>query len=114
MKFNIVKTLISIATSALLAYGQYVWNTSEHELLLTIGSFIVFAILLTGAIGIEISEVRSMVNSKIISWIFFIVAVIENIVLARCGFEVSTFIILNGLTILIYALINYSVINTSK
>lgn len=114
MKFNIVKTTISIALSLLISYGLYTCDTSGYELLLSIVGFVEFAIFLIAALGVKVDGVRSMVNSRIIAWLFFILGIVFNIVFAYNGFKVPTFIITNGFILLLFILITYSLLKASK
>lgn len=114
MKLDIVKTIIAMAASALIAYGMYTWCVSDKEVILSVSSFVEIAILLTAALGLKVDYLRSMANIKIVSWIFFIVVLIMNIIFSRNDFSTPAFIISNGCTILLFVLIVYSLIKANK
>lgn len=114
MKFDIVKTIIAVAASALIAYGMYTWCISDKGYLLSIVSSVEIAILLISAIGIKIEWLRSMANVKIVSWIFFVAVLTINIIFSRNEFSTPAFIITNGCTLLLFMLISYSLIKANK
>lgn len=114
MKFDIVKTIIAVAASALIAYGMYTWCVLNKGLLLSAVSFTEMAILLISAIGIKIEWLRSMANVKIVSWIFFIAVLVMNIIFSHNEFSTPAFVISNGCTLLLFMLISYSLIKANK
>lgn len=114
MKLELIKSFVAVAISALLGYALYSWCDNENGVLLSVGGGLVFAITLIYALGIKVEGVRSMVNSKITSWIFFAIFLILNVVFAKIDFKVSTFIIINGIILLVFILIVYSLLKVSK
>lgn len=114
MRFDIVKTIIAVATSALITYGLHSWCVSDKELLLSIVSFVEITIILISALGLKVEWLRSMANIKITSWLFFIAILTMNIIFSRNEFSTEAFIISNGCTLLCYILIIYSIIKTLK
>ena len=114
MKFNIVKTIIAIAASLLIAYAMYAYDKSGNGWLLPIVTFIESAVLLTCALGIKFEWLRTMANIKITSWIFFAICLIMNIIFAGRAFGVPAFIIANGAIVLVAILIIYSLTKANK
>ena len=108
MKLDVVKTIIAIAASALIAYGMYTWCVSDKGVLLSVFSFAEIAILLVSALGLKLEWLRSMANIKIVSWIIFVVILTMNIIFSRNEFSTPAFIISNGCTLLFFLLITYS------
>jgi hypothetical protein len=109
MKVNFIKSIIAIAVSALIAYGFYSFHDSENKLLLSVGSFMFVAITLLLTIGISFDLPRTSTNVRTVSAIFFLVALASNIIFSFVSFSVPLYIILNGILILIYTLITYSI-----
>ena len=114
MKFNVVKTAVSVAISALIAYAYYAFSDSRNGGLVSIGSFIENSIMLITALGITIKGVRTMVNLKIVGWLFFLVSIISNSIFAAITFNQPSYIIVNGLILLIFVLVAYSIGKASK
>lgn len=105
MKLNLVNSLIAAAISALVAYGCYaICDYKEVQLLITIASFVQFLVLSIGTFAVSLSESRSTVMFRILSGVFFGIALISNLTFAFFDFNVPTYIILNGIVLLIYLL----------
>lgn len=109
MKIDFIKTIIAIAVSALIAYGFFVFNSSENKDLQTIGSFIFLITTLTFTIGVSFNLPRTTSLIRTVSAIFFIIALLVNIAFSFIDFKEATYIILNGILFLIYGLISYSI-----
>lgn len=114
MKFDIVKTVIAIAVSALAAYGMYVINTCEHTWLLPSVAFVEMSLIFISAIAINVPGVRTMVNARIVSWLFLFAVVVMNICFAANACTVPTFIISNGCLVLFFLLIVYSILKAQQ
>ena len=105
MKVNLVNSLIAAAFAGLLAYGCYaLCDHSGVQLLVTIASFVQFAVLGLGTMAVSLSEGRSTVMFRILSGIFFGIAVISNLTFACFDFNVPLYVILNGVVLLVYLL----------
>lgn len=105
MKINLVNSLIAAAMSALIAYGCYaICDYKEGQLLITIASFVQFLVLSIGTIAVSLPEGRSTVMFRILSGVFFGIAVISNLIFACFEFNKPLYIILNGVVLLIYLL----------
>ncbi len=113
MKISFVPTIIAIGVSLLIAYGFYSFHDDENQILLTIGSFVFLAVTMALSIGVNFSETRTTTNIRAISGIFFVLAFISNFIFSAINFAVSNYIITNGILLLVFILIVYS-INKSK
>ena len=113
MKINLVQTTIAIAVSLLIAYGLFSFHQSENKLLLGCGSFVFLAIALVMSVGVSFELPRTTTNVRVVSGIFFTIALASNIVFAFLKFSVPGYIITNGILLLIFLLIVYS-INRAK
>jgi len=109
MKINFVLTTIAVAISALIAYGLYSFHDSENKPLLTIGSFVSLAVTLAITIGAGFKESRTGTNIKTVSSIFFVVALLSNLIFTFISFSVPAYVITNGIILMIYILILYSI-----
>ena len=113
MKINFVQTIIAIVLSLLIAYGLYSFHDSENKILLSTGSFVFIATTLVLSIGISFQLPRTTINTKVISGIFFAVALISNLIFTFIKFTVPSYVIINGILLLVFILIAY-LINKSK
>ncbi len=113
MKIDFVKTLIAFAVSALITYGLFSISENENKLLLSYGSFIFLAITLALTISVNFKFPRATTNIRVVSGIFFIIALVSNIIFSFFHFSIPSYIIINGILLLIYVLLVYS-INKAK
>lgn len=113
MKINFVQTIIAIAASLLIAYGLYSFHDSENKILLSVGSFVFLATALVMAIGASFELPRTTTNIRVVSGIFFVIALISNLIFTFINFSVPSYVIINGILLLVFILIAYS-INKAK
>ena len=113
MKINFVQTTIAIAVSLLIAYGLYSFNDNENRILLSAGSFLFLATTLVLTIGTSFQLPRTTTNVRVVSGIFFGVALISNLIFMFVAFSVPSYVIINGILLLVFILIAYS-INKAK
>ena len=113
MKINFVQTIIAIAVSLLIAYGLYSFHDSENKILLSAGSFVFLAITLILTIGTSFELPRTTANVRVVSGIFFVVALISNLIFTFIAFSIPSYVITNGILFLVFILIAYS-INKAK
>lgn len=108
MKLNFITTIIAIAVSLLIAYGLYSCHNFENKILLSAGSFVFLATALVMTIGASFKLPRTSTNIKVVSGIFFAIALISNLIFTFINFSVPSYIIINGILILVFILIVYS------
>lgn len=109
MKINFVQTTMAIAVSLLIAYGLYSFHNSENKILLSAGSFVFLATTLVFTIGTSFQLPRTTTNVRVVSWIFFVVALISNLIFTFINFSIPSYIIINGILLLAFILIAYSI-----
>jgi hypothetical protein len=114
MKLNVFKTIIAIAISALLAYTFSIYNNSVNDWVLPVCVGTVGCIMLVCALALDISYLRSMLNIKILSGIFFLVCIITNALYAFVGVSTPKVIITNGFFVLIHILLVYGLAKANK
>lgn len=114
MKTDFTKTILAIAISALIAYGLYSFHESDNKMLLSIGSFIFLSATLILSIGTSFELQRSNINVKVISGIFFAIALISNLIFAFIGFSVPSYVLTNGILLLVFVLIAYSILKAKQ
>ena len=109
MKINFVQTIISVAVSLLIAYGLYSFHDSENKILLSVGSFIFFATTLTLTMGTNFNLPRTTANIRVVSGIFFVIALVSNLIFTFINFSVPSYIIVNGILLLVFISVVYSI-----
>ena len=106
MKIDFVKIIIAVAISCLIAYGFYaICKVDELRWLLTIVSGVAMTITLAFTLGIKPKAERTAVMFTTMSSIFFVVIAVMDFIFAFVNFSKPVFVILNGVILLIYALI---------
>jgi hypothetical protein len=109
MKINFVQTIIAIAVSLLIAYGLYSFHDSENKILLSGGSFVFLATAIVMTIGASFELPRTAANIRVVSGIFFAIALISNLIFTFINFSVPSYVIINGILLLVFILIVYSI-----
>lgn len=109
MKIDLIKALIAFAISGLIAFGFYTFSSDLNRDLLTIGSLIFLSVTLIFSISISNNLPRTTTLIRITSIIFFIIALISNLLFLFIKFSQEVYIIVNGIMLLIYGLISYSI-----
>ena len=113
MKLDVVKSLIAVAISALLAYACYEICDYEHvQWVIAAGAFVSIGIPMILAIGVSSKQERSSVMLKTLSWVVILIEMISNGVFVFFDFNTPVYIIVNGLILLIFALIYNSIYRT--
>lgn len=110
MKINTVPIIIAIAICALLAYAFYAFcKTPGQEALLAIGGFICLFVPMATALAMRFEEKRTSANVAVLGWVFFLILLVSHIVFAFINFHTPVYIIVNGLLLLAFVGIAYSV-----
>jgi hypothetical protein len=109
MKINFILLLIAIAISSILAYALYGFSVSENKMLFCAGGFICFATTLIIAFSVKFSLLRTTFNIRALSIVFFILLLISNFTFLFVVFLAPAYILTNGILLLIYILIAYSI-----
>lgn len=109
MKINPISTIIAACISAFIAYAFYCWAPEDAQHVNCICSAIWSAVTLFGALGISYKESRLSANVKVLSYVFFVVLLVANIIIAVSRAGNPTYVIVLGILLLIYVLIAYAI-----
>lgn len=112
IKFNPILTIISLAFAALIAYLAY--NTAEgkdNDTLCGIASGVCFIATLLPVVGLQYESGRLGTNIRIVSVLFFIIFLISHFCFAGFGITMPSYVIVNGLILLIFVAIFYKMSN---
>ena len=113
MKLDVVKSIIAVAISALLAYACYEICNYEHvQWVIAAGAFVSIGIPMMLALGVSSHQERSSVMLKTLSWIFLLIEMVSNGVFVFFDFSIPVYIIVNGLILLTLMLIYNSIYRT--
>lgn len=115
MKFDFIKSLIVLCIATLFGYGLYSIcdNESLRWLVTAVGGGI-FAIEALLTFGISLKEERKSMMFSTLSGIVLFVTFVMNLIFAFCDFAIPVFVILNGLLLLLYAMVAVSIYRTQK
>jgi hypothetical protein len=114
MKVNVVLLLIAFGIAALAAFGFYAGNGGEaYQWVLTIGSGIGLFVTLGGVLALSAANGGS-VNIKVISILFFIALLIENLVFSFTAVRLAPYVIITGILLLLYVLVVYGIYRALK
>ena len=113
MKLDIVKSLIAVTISALLAYACYEICDYEHlQWVIAAGAFVAVGVPMMLALGVSSQQERSSVVLKTLSWVFLLIEIVSNGVFSFFDFSIPVYIIVNGIILLILVLIYNSIYRT--
>jgi FtsH-binding integral membrane protein len=114
MKIDFIKTAIALGVSTIIAYGFYSFHHTENSQLLVVTSFIELFIASFFVLGLRFELNRTTSNVRVVSTIFFFVFLLANIFFSLISFSQQSYIISNGLIILIGVLIVYSLVKAKQ
>ena len=113
MKQDVVKSLIAVAISALLAYACYEICNYEHvRWVIAVGAFVTIGVPVMMALAVSSQQERSSVMLKTLSWVCLLIEVISNGVFVFFDFSIPIYVIVNGLILLTFVLIYNSIYRT--
>ena len=105
MKLNFIQTIIALSISLLISYGFYSLGSGENKIILSLGSFVFLASTLITMLAVSFEYPRTTTNVRVLSGVFFVVAMISNLIFIFINFSVPSYIIISGVLFLIYLLI---------
>ena len=111
MKIKIVPTIVAVLLCALIAYGLFSFHKFDYQILLSVGGFVFCAATLFFAFGVNFNLPRTTTNIRFLSITFFFIALVSNLIFCFINFSVPLYVILNGIFLLIFILITYSIAN---
>ena len=113
MKLDVVKSLIAVAFSALLAYACYeICDYEQLQWVITAGTFVSVGMPMMLALGVSSQQERSSVMLKTLSWFFLLIEIVSNAIFVFLDFSIPVYIIVNGLILLMFLLIYNSIYRT--
>ena len=115
MNVKPIPTIISGTISVLIAYALYSFGKCEANLmLLAMGGFVCLFLSLAVCLGVRFETVRTSVNTATLGGVFFTILLISHIIFALILFRPVTYVLINGIVLLIMILIVYYVAKTKQ
>jgi len=105
MKIHPLNCLIAVMLGALLTYGIVAIDANTMKGTTGIGAFVFLSCTLTSALGITFEQVRTGINVRIVSLVFFAVALVTNLVFALLALSNTSYVITCGVLFLLYVMI---------
>ncbi len=102
--------LCALTTLLALIIGYFLYNIAEgkpNDILCGVVSSLCFIITLIPLIAIKFELTRVGVNIKVVSSLTFVLLLIVNLLFACFGISTPNYIIINGLILVIFAMIVY-------
>lgn len=115
MKIDWIKSVIVILINALIVYGMY--SVCDFEALRgVLVGVAATALTITGlfTMGISVEGQRSAAILKLLSGIVYVLFLIIDWIFATIEFTIPLFIIVNGLLLLLYAVLAVSIARTKQ
>ncbi len=108
MKINVFLLFISIALTILLGYWIYdIAKGKENDVICGILSSVCIFSTLIPFVGLQYNNMRIGVNIRVLSGVFFSILFISNFLFAYFGIIMPTYMIINGLILVVYWAILY-------
>lgn len=115
MKIDFFLTIVSVLLSALLAYVVFLFtDTNDQQIAFTVMSGVCFLSSFLPMIGMKYESGRKATNVRVLAFIFFIVYAISHAVFAFTGFALESYIIVNGIILLVLLGLLYKLINVEE
>jgi hypothetical protein len=115
MKINVFLIIICVAIAGLLTFGFFQATKGEtYRILFTIGAFLSFFTTLGGLLAWKTPDGGSATNVKIVSVLFFIVLLIEHIIFSIAGINLTAYVIITGIILILFVLIFYLILRALR
>ncbi len=89
-------------------------HTEGKELLLAIGGGTCLFLPLATCLGVRFEPSRTSANVAVIGAVFFVAMVISNALFAYSHFATHTYVIVNGILLLMFLLIEYWIVKARQ
>lgn len=110
MKIKAIPTFIAAAICTLIVYGFFsLCKTPRQELLLAIGGFVCLFPALGTCLGVRFEQGRTSANLAVIGGVFFVIQLVCLLIFTFVSFSTTSFVVVNGIILLIFLLVTYGV-----
>jgi len=105
MQINFVRLFIVILLALLFAYSFFIFHLGLNKELLGVGGFVFLVATLVPAFSVTYNLPRTGSNIRVVSSLFFAIALISNFLFTFITFSAPVYILINGLFLLAFFLI---------
>jgi len=106
---NPVNTLLAVATAALITYGLYHVCGEDLKIPIIVGSMTLLCSTLLPMICASFNRPRMGTNQRVVSGIFFVVAIGIGLSFSIANWSLVAYIIVNGLLLIVYTITSMSI-----
>tara|TARA_B100000925_G_C21749603_1_gene362891 strand:+ start:66 stop:413 length:348 start_codon:yes stop_codon:yes gene_type:complete len=111
MKVNLAQSIVVFGVAALIAFGIHTVAAPNIKTLVTIGAFASCFLTLLSALALSFKAYGAKTNLRVLGLLFFVVLLIEHIVFAfQLPFE-KLYIIVTGLTLLVFVSLSAGIVS---
>jgi hypothetical protein len=112
MKIDIIKTILSICLSLILAYFLSTYKEAKDQLTYVIGVLSCLSYTSTLAFAYSFDYDKTSFLVKTVGFVSFLALLFVNIFFAFFDYTFQTFILVNGLVLILCTLITYSIVKS--
>lgn len=109
MKVDYIKLSVAILINLLIAFLFYEFHLGTNPFIIAISSFILLSITLSFSFSIDFEKSSVTTNIRTLSFIFYLIFLILNFIFLFFDFSILIYTVFNGLLLLIYILVSYSI-----
>ena len=114
MKINFFFLFITLAIGCLLGYLVFnIGKGQENDVLYGVGCMFASIVTLFPSLGCKYSSNRKASNIRILSYLIFLITLVVHCCFAGFGLKTPSYIVVNGLILLVYISILYNLIKTN-
>ena len=113
MKINKITLSISILLGLLVTFFLSKYSIEKNIFIFCVGCFITITTTISALISIKFNDIKIAVNAKVVSAIYFLLAIaIQILFSAFNNFDISTYLLVVFGSLIIYILILYNLLKT--
>lgn len=104
MKLNPLNVVIAILISLLLAYALWSFDGALKNYV-AIGAFVFFACTLVPCLAHSDGVTRRLLNLRVVATVFFLIGLAINAIFSFVSNSGTTYVVINGLSFLVYVFV---------
>jgi len=113
MKINKFTLLISVIMGLLVSFFLSKYSLEQNNIVYGVGSFLSITLGIAGMISLGFEYDKTTIIAKVISGIYLILALFAQIFFSlNNSYELSTYALITGVTLMIYLLLIYNITRT--
>ncbi len=113
MKINKFTLLISVIMGLLVSFFLSKYSLEQNTIIFSIGSFLSITLGIAGVISLGFDYDKTIVIAKVISGIFLTLVLFIQIFFSfNNSYDISTYVLITGVTLMTYILLIYNISKT--